>query len=59
MASANADNDLDCLLWIGTEDHLVRRIQTVGAAEAGEDPRLLRTIELSQFGDPVVIEVPQ
>ncbi len=59
VASANADNDLDCLLWIGAEDHLVRRIQTVGAAEADEDPRLLRTIELSQFGDPVVIEVPQ
>ncbi len=37
----------------------VRHIQTVGAAETGEDPRLLRTIELSQFGDPVVIEVPQ
>ncbi len=59
VASANADNDLECLLWIGVEDHLVRRIQTVGTAEIGEDPRLLRTIELSRFGEPVVIEVPQ
>lgn len=59
VASADADNDLECLLWIGQDDHLVRRIQTVGAAETGEDPRLLRTIELSRFGEPVVIEVPQ
>lgn len=59
VASANADNDLECLLWIGVDDHLVRRIQTVGTAEVGEDPRLQRTIELSRFGEPVRIEVPQ
>jgi len=59
VAAANAANDLRCAVWVGVDDRLVHRIQLTGAAEIGEDVRLLRTIELSRFGEPVSIEVPQ
>lgn len=58
VAAANAEGDVACVLWIGSNDHLIRRIQLTGAAQQGEDPRLVRTMELSRFGEPVEIEVP-
>ncbi|NLE74075.1 MAG: LppX_LprAFG lipoprotein [Actinobacteria bacterium] len=59
VASANATTDLHCVIWIGVDDRLLHRIQLTGAAEVDEDPRVLRTIELSRFDEPLVIEVPQ
>ncbi|GAB4249651.1 MAG: hypothetical protein Kow00122_07150 [Thermoleophilia bacterium] len=46
-------------VWIGVNDHLVRRIQLVGAATSSENPATLRTIELSKFNEDVTIEPPQ
>lgn len=46
-------------IWIGVDDHLVRRIQIVGAATAGEDPKTVRTIDISAFDQPVTIEAPK
>jgi len=46
-------------IWIGVDDHLVRRIQIEGAATAGEDPKTVRTIDLSAFDQPVTIEAPK
>jgi len=46
-------------IWIGVDDHLIRRIQIVGAATASEDPKTVRTIDLSAFDQPVTIEAPK
>jgi hypothetical protein len=46
-------------IWIGADDHLVRRIELEGAATDSEDPETLRVIELTGFGEPVTIEAPQ
>lgn len=46
-------------IWVGVDDHLVRRIQITGAATTGEDPKTARTIDLSAFDAPVAIEAPQ
>jgi len=46
-------------IWIGVDDHLVRRIQIVGAATSSEDPKTVRTIDLSAFNQPVTIEAPK
>lgn len=58
VAAADTSDLLTCTLWVGKEDHLVRRIQTVGAATTGEDENVKRVIELSRFNEPVEIEVP-
>ncbi len=46
-------------IWIGVDDHLVRRIKIVGAAGSGEDPKTVRVIDLSGFNKPVSIAAPQ
>jgi hypothetical protein len=48
-----------CEVWVGVDDHLVRRIQISGAATASEDPKTVRTIDLSAFNQPVTIEAPK
>lgn len=58
VAAADTKELLDCTIWVGKDDHLVRRIQTVGAAVANEDRRLQRLIELSAFNEPVDITIP-
>lgn len=58
VSAANSQELLDCTIWLGKEDHLVRRIQTVGVAATGEDKRLTRVIELSAFDEPVDIDIP-
>lgn len=58
VSAANTQELLDCTIWLGKDDHLVRRIQTVGAAASGEDKRLKRLIELSAFDEAVNIEIP-
>jgi hypothetical protein len=50
--------DFAVTLWIGQTDHLVHRIEIVGAASADEDPKTLRVITLSNFDEPVTIEPP-
>jgi LppX_LprAFG lipoprotein len=46
-------------IWIGVDDHLVRRIQIEGGATTSEDPKTVRTIDLSAFDQPVTIEAPK
>lgn len=46
-------------VWVGVEDHFVRRIVVVGAATANEVEGTVRTIELSAFDEPLEIVPPQ
>ena len=51
--------DFAATLWVGIEDHLVRRIELVGAASADEDVKTVRVIVLSKFDEPVTISPPK
>jgi hypothetical protein len=46
-------------LWIGVDDHYVHSVEMVGAATAGEDPKTVRSIELSKFDETVDIQPPK
>ncbi|MHB0979017.1 MAG: LppX_LprAFG lipoprotein [Thermoleophilia bacterium] len=46
-------------VWVGVDDHLVRRIVITGAATANEVEGTTRTIDLSDFDKPVDIVPPQ
>lgn len=59
VGSVSATEPFEGEIWIGVDDHLVRRIQVVGAATASEDPKTVRTIDLSAFDQPVTIEAPK
>jgi lipoprotein LprG len=46
-------------VWVGVDDHLVKRILITGAATANEVEGTTRTIDLSDFDKPVDIVPPQ
>jgi hypothetical protein len=46
-------------IWVGIQDHLVHRIEVVGAASADEDVKTQRVITLSDFDKPLTIEPPK
>lgn len=51
--------DFAARIWIGIQDHLVHRIELVGAASADEDVKTERIITLSEFNEPLTIEPPK
>lgn len=53
-----ADKTFDAEVWIGVDDHWVRRVHLLGAGTAGEDPKTKREIELSRFNEDVSIQPP-
>ena len=59
VGSVSATEPFAGEIWIGVDDYLVRRIQIVGAATTSEDPKTVRTIDLSAFNQPVTIEAPK
>lgn len=50
---------VDVELWIGTEDLLLRRIRLEGPVLEGDPEDVVRTVELSEFDEPVEIEPPE
>lgn len=57
--STTTDTPFKGDIWIGVDDHFVRRIVVVGAATANEVEGTIRTIELSAFDEPLEIVPPQ
>jgi outer membrane lipoprotein-sorting protein len=51
--------DFAARLWVGIDDHLVRRIELVGASSPDEDVKTTRVITLSEFNKPLSIEPPK
>lgn len=45
-------------IWIGKEDFLVRQIRLSGPLMENDAPNVVRTIQLSRFDEPVLIEAP-
>jgi len=50
---------IDTELWIGKEDFLLRQVRIKGQITEGEEPEIVRTLRLSQFNQPVSIELPE
>jgi hypothetical protein len=50
--------DFSARLWVGIDDHLVHRIELVGASSADEDVKTVRVITLSEFDKPFTIQPP-
>lgn len=57
--STTAKEPFEGEVWIGVEDHFVRRIVVSGPATANEVEGTVRTIELSAFDEPLEIVPPQ
>ena len=59
VAVRPSDRDVPVTLWIGEDDHLLRRIEVSGPVAAGEPGDALRVVEISRFDEPVTIEAPK
>ena len=46
-------------LWIGKDDKLLRRVELTGPISPDEDADAVRTVELSEFDEPVQITAPE
>lgn len=58
VQAVSVDHPFPAEIWVGVEDHLVRRIILSGAATSSEHEDTVRTIELAGFNEPVEIEPP-
>lgn len=59
VAVSPSQRDVSVVLWIGEDDHLVRRIELSGPVARGESSKAKRVIELSRFDEPVTVEAPK
>ena len=55
----NETTQADIVLWIDRQDHLPRQAHLVGAVGQYDDPGTIRQLQLSNFNQPVQIDVPQ
>ena len=54
----DATGDLQAVIWIGSGDFLLRRVQLTGPFFQSEPPDIVRTINMSDYNKQVVIETP-
>jgi hypothetical protein len=59
LSTAEGTADVDMTLWIGKDDRLLRRLELSGPISPDEGADAVRTVELSQFDEPVRIAVPE
>lgn len=59
VAVRPTEREVPVTLWIGEDDHLLRRIEVSGPVAGGEPGDALRVVELSRFDEPVTIEAPE
>lgn len=59
VAVSPSDRNVPVTLWIGEDDHLLRRIEVKGPIAEGEPEDAVRLVEVSRFDEPVTIEQPE
>lgn len=59
VAVEGSAGDVPVTLWLGADDHLLRRIEVSGPVAEGEPAEARRVVELSRLGEPVTIEQPE
>ncbi len=58
VAVRPSGGEVPVTLWIGEDDHLLRRIEVSGRVADGEPGEALRVVEISRFDEPVTIAPP-
>ena len=58
VPAAPEDGTLRVEIWAGREDYLARRIRVEGALFPDDPPDIARSLEISRYDEPVVIEPP-
>ncbi len=58
LGIALSDGILDAAVWLGTDSLYLRRVELQGLLVPGEEPGILRIIELDAFNGPVDIQPP-
>lgn len=59
VAVSPSQRQVPVVLWIGEDDHLLRRIELSGPVARGEPADAKRVVDLSRFDEPVSIEAPE
>jgi len=59
LSTAEGTQEIAMTIWIGKDDKLVRRVELSGPISPDEDADAVRTVELSQFDEPVRITAPE
>jgi hypothetical protein len=59
VAVRPSTREVPVTLWIGEDDHLLRRIEVSGPVARGEPEGALRVVGVSRFDEPVTIEAPE
>jgi lipoprotein LprG len=59
LNTAYGTRTLELELAIGKDDKLLRRVRLIGPISPSEDGDAVRTVDLSQFDEPVQIEAPE
>jgi lipoprotein LprG len=54
----DATGDLQTIMWIGSTDFLLRRVQLTGPFFQGEPEDIVRTINMTDYNKTVVVETP-
>lgn len=54
----DATGDLQTVMWIGSTDFLLRRVQLTGPFFEGEPEDIMRTINMSDYNKQVTVETP-
>ena len=57
-SEVTAQGDLGTILWIGSDDFLLRRVELTGPIMVGEPAGIVRNITLGDYNKPVKIETP-
>lgn len=58
LGNAPSDREVDADLYVGKSDHLVRRLRLSGPVADGEPKDVVRTVDVSRYGEHVTIEAP-
>jgi hypothetical protein len=58
LSTAEGSQTVDMELWIGKDDMLIRRVRLSGPISPDEDANAVRTVDLSNFDEPVEISAP-
>jgi len=58
LGNPPSDREVDAELDVGKDDYLLRRLRLIGPIAEGEPDEVVRTVDVSRYGQHVAIEAP-
>jgi hypothetical protein len=58
LGNPPSDTPVDADLYVGKQDHLLRRLRLSGPVADGEPDDVVRTVDVTRYGEQVTIEAP-